>query len=355
MIYRLVSDDIPSLRLGFFWLREWEQYKEKSVYLLHGVWFCGNRSADNLWLRQHAVLLNIPRKASASRLAMWQRNGSRSALRPLRKYLLCIYKVQQCCFEQRGVYSKGQRNKYDKAKRNFPPSHAPFLIYHCHTNPFRQQRRTQCRRKAVFHTKRCGKRLNLLTLVALSFPYFNAQALECSKLKAQTGASCNLQNSAKLSLLRNREKAKKHTARGAPHDLPHKSHSRRALLDSLAPSAPCFVVSRGSKTIPNRFCLLAGYSPSALRARFITSKIVEYRAAPAGKKIKPTTRVGFIFLVAGVGFEPHDLRVMSPTSCQTAPSRDIIGAGSRGRTGTRNKSHGILSPGRLPIPPFRHT
>ena len=60
------------------------------------------------------------------------------------------------------------------------------------------------------------------------------------------------------------------------------------------------------------------------------------------------------FLVAGVGFEPHDLRVMSPTSCQTAPSRDICGAGSRGRTGTRNKSHGILSPGRLPIPPFRH-
>ena len=60
-------------------------------------------------------------------------------------------------------------------------------------------------------------------------------------------------------------------------------------------------------------------------------------------------------LVAGVGFEPHDLRVMSPTSYQTAPSRDMIGAGSRGRTGTRNKSHGILSPGRLPIPPFRQT
>ena len=54
-----------------------------------------------------------------------------------------------------------------------------------------------------------------------------------------------------------------------------------------------------------------------------------------------------------MGFEPHDLRVMSPTSYQTAPLRDIIGAGSRGRTGTRNESHGILSPGRLPIPPFR--
>ncbi len=29
------------------------------------------------------------------------------------------------------------------------------------------------------------------------------------------------------------------------------------------------------------------------------------------------------FVVAGVGFEPHDLRVMSPTSYRTAPSRDI--------------------------------
>ena len=27
-------------------------------------------------------------------------------------------------------------------------------------------------------------------------------------------------------------------------------------------------------------------------------------------------------MVAGVGFEPHDLRVMSPTSYRTAPSRD---------------------------------
>ena len=30
----------------------------------------------------------------------------------------------------------------------------------------------------------------------------------------------------------------------------------------------------------------------------------------------------FLILVAGVGFEPHDLRVMSPTSYRTAPSRD---------------------------------
>ena len=29
-------------------------------------------------------------------------------------------------------------------------------------------------------------------------------------------------------------------------------------------------------------------------------------------------------MVAEMGFEPHDLRVMSPTSCQTAPLRDIM-------------------------------
>ena len=29
-------------------------------------------------------------------------------------------------------------------------------------------------------------------------------------------------------------------------------------------------------------------------------------------------------LVAGMGFEPHDLRVMSPTSYRTAPPRDIL-------------------------------
>ncbi len=69
-------------------------------------------------------------------------------------------------------------------------------------------------------------------------------------------------------------------------------------------------------------------------------------------------------LVAGVGFEPHDLRVMSPTSYRTALPRDILllspwhpslnGAGDRDRTGTILSYHGILSPGRLPVPPHRH-
>ena len=31
-----------------------------------------------------------------------------------------------------------------------------------------------------------------------------------------------------------------------------------------------------------------------------------------------------LLVVAGVGFEPHDLRVMSPTSYQAAPPRDMF-------------------------------
>ena len=49
------------------------------------------------------------------------------------------------------------------------------------------------------------------------------------------------------------------------------------------------------------------------------------------------------YLVAGVGFEPHDLRVMSPTSYQAALPRDINGAGNRGRTGTRKISRDFKS------------
>ena len=49
---------------------------------------------------------------------------------------------------------------------------------------------------------------------------------------------------------------------------------------------------------------------------------------------------------------------MSPTSYQTALPRDIRfnrrNAGHRARTGTILSYHGILSPGRLPIPPLRH-
>ena len=67
----------------------------------------------------------------------------------------------------------------------------------------------------------------------------------------------------------------------------------------------------------------------------------------------------FVILGAEAGFEPRDLRVMSPTSYQAALLRDMTlfkreyGADSRTRTGTGIASQRILSPWRLPIPPHR--
>ena len=68
-------------------------------------------------------------------------------------------------------------------------------------------------------------------------------------------------------------------------------------------------------------------------------------------------------MVAEVGLEPHDLRVMSPTSYQLLHSAVLCydyvaiavktGAGDRGRTGTILAYHWILSPRRLPVPPHR--
>ena len=42
------------------------------------------------------------------------------------------------------------------------------------------------------------------------------------------------------------------------------------------------------------------------------------------KKTRDTLRCLLFSLVAEMGFEPHDLRVMSPTSYRTAPLRDIM-------------------------------
>ena len=42
----------------------------------------------------------------------------------------------------------------------------------------------------------------------------------------------------------------------------------------------------------------------------------------------------------------------NPLSCE---SGFLFGAGDRGRTGTSITAHGILSPGRLPIPPHRQS
>ena len=52
----------------------------------------------------------------------------------------------------------------------------------------------------------------------------------------------------------------------------------------------------------------------------IHAKLPINRQKPIKKEEKP---FDFSSMVAGVGFEPHDLRVMSPTSYRTAPPRDI--------------------------------
>ena len=67
------------------------------------------------------------------------------------------------------------------------------------------------------------------------------------------------------------------------------------------------------------------------------------------------------FLVAGMGFEPHDLRVMSPTSYQAALPRDIKFsrewvAGDRARTGTGSLPRDFKSRASAcsATPAFRH-
>ncbi len=72
-------------------------------------------------------------------------------------------------------------------------------------------------------------------------------------------------------------------------------------------------------------------------------------------EVPAVTSISRVFvLVAEAGFEPHDLRVMSPTSYQAAPLRDIKLVPEAGVEPVRVLPHGILSPGRLPIPPLRH-
>ena len=57
------------------------------------------------------------------------------------------------------------------------------------------------------------------------------------------------------------------------------------------------------------------------RAKVVRLKSPATRVA---RKEKTHHKGVFSFLVAGVGFEPHDLRVMSPTSYRAAPSRDML-------------------------------
>ena len=59
-------------------------------------------------------------------------------------------------------------------------------------------------------------------------------------------------------------------------------------------------------------------------------------------------------MVAGVGLEPHDLRVMSPTSYQLLYPAIYKLVPLTGLEPVQYCYRGILSPLRLPIPPQRH-
>ena len=48
------------------------------------------------------------------------------------------------------------------------------------------------------------------------------------------------------------------------------------------------------------------------------------KRAKRQEKSLTTCEIVRLSLVAEMGFEPHDLRVMSPTSYQTAPLRDTV-------------------------------
>ena len=77
------------------------------------------------------------------------------------------------------------------------------------------------------------------------------------------------------------------------------------------------------------------------------------------KTLKSMTS-GLIFWLRGKdlnqrppGYEPDELPAALPRDIKLPNFSNKVGAGDRGRTGTSRKAHGILSPGRLPIPPLR--
>ena len=97
---------------------------------------------------------------------------------------------------------------------------------------------------------------------------------------------------------------------------PLASHSRRVSLGTLAPSAPCFGSFASEKHHTVMF-FLAHPLPPPPRAG-------EGFKSPPKRKKQRTPNWCPCFLVAEVGFEPHDLRVMSPTSYQAALLRDMM-------------------------------
>ena len=86
--------------------------------------------------------------------------------------------------------------------------------------------------------------------------------------------------------------------------------------------ALCGVSRRKNDTQPFFLARRLFARPRFARGR-ITSKVVCAHVTSEAKK--ESNPIGLLlFLVAEAGFEPHDLRVMSPTSYQAAPLRDMV-------------------------------
>ena len=83
--------------------------------------------------------------------------------------------------------------------------------------------------------------------------------------------------------------------------------------------SPCFVGYRCAKTA---HCAVFACLPTPSDRERSEGVVAQISACRHKTKNQPRGLV-FCFMVAGVGFEPHDLRVMSPTSYQAALPRDI--------------------------------
>ena len=98
--------------------------------------------------------------------------------------------------------------------------------------------------------------------------------------------------------------------------MPFLKYGRPVSLGWLTPWTPYFSYTL-DKTILNHFACAHPRPPPSVVAQF---KI--YHRAENNKKDTPLS-VLFVILGAEAGFEPRDLRVMSPTSYQAALLRDI--------------------------------
>ena len=95
-----------------------------------------------------------------------------------------------------------------------------------------------------------------------------------------------------------------------------KRNSRRAGLQIL----PLLILA--IKKVPRFLSILNGCVLLSQRTKFAWGRICKSYHRWLDENKKDTKLIGVILLVAGAGFEPYDLRVMSPMSYQTALPRD---------------------------------